>query len=180
MVVGAKTDDDETVKTYFTIMGRNGETYFESTVGGKKVKKQHFGLNIADTLFNIALGKEIFDCEPSKVDIKVWDKEAKEMKDSEANGFPEMIGKKVGICVQMVREINGADSREFPEITHFFNSETGLFHTEEEGKKKTKLDIWLASSKDFRVVEKQQQNTNSFGKKKEASEEAPKKSGWGR
>lgn len=181
LVVGVKTDDDETARTYFTIMGRDGNTYFESTVGGKKVKKQHFGLNIADTLFKIALGKEIFACEPSEVDIKVWNKEEKELEDAKADGFPDVIGKKVGVCVQMVREKNGADSKEYPEITHFFDAESGLFSGEESGKKKTKLDIWLASAKEFKVIEKQQQNTNSFGKKKsEQSEDAPRKTGWGK
>jgi hypothetical protein len=183
LVIGAKTEDDETVRSYFTIMGKDGETYFESTVKGKKVKKQHFGLNIANTLFKLALEKEIFDCEPSEVEFKQWNKEEKEMEDATGDGFPELIGAKVGICVQIVKEISGADSKQYPEIKHFFDLESGLFADEDPEAKKSKLDIWLAGRKEFYVIEKEAQNKSSFGKKKSSDdgEEAPKKkSKWGK
>lgn len=180
LVVGIKTEDGDTNKTFFTIMGKNGETFFESTYKGKTVKKQHFGLSIADTAFKIALGKEIFEVEPVEVEYQVWDKEDKEMVTKKGDGFPDMIGKKIGVCVQMTREISGSESKEFGTIEHFFDADTGLFSEEEAGAAKTKLDKWLASSKDFKIVEKEAQNKSSFGAKKEATGDAPKKSGWGR
>lgn len=91
LVVGVKTEEDETAKTFFTVMGRDGNTYYESTIKGKKVKKQHFGLSTVNTLFKIALDKEVFDCEPEEVTYKAWDKEDKTMKDTQGNGFPEII-----------------------------------------------------------------------------------------
>jgi len=182
LVVGIKTEDGETAKTYFTIMGRDGNTYFESTYKGKTVKKQHFGLSIANTLFEIALGKEIFDCEPEDVEFERWDKEEKEMVKDNGQGFPEMIGKVVGVCVQMHREISGTDSKEFSKIEHFFDDATGLFSGEEAGTTKTKLDKWLGSMKEFKVTEKEAQNKSSFGgAKKEATDgEEPVKSRWGK
>lgn len=183
LVISGKTEDDMTATTYFTVMGRDGETFFESTVKGKKVKKQHFGLNIANTVFMILLeGKEIFDCEPAETEYKVWNKEEKEMEDAKGDGFPELIGQKIGVTYQMKREINGADTKEFGEITHFFDVDTGLFSGEEDSDNR-KLDKWMHSKKEFitKTVEKPK---SSFGKKKnEASDdgaETPKKKRWGR
>ena len=34
LVIGVKTEDGQTNKTFFTIMGKDGKTYFESTVAG--------------------------------------------------------------------------------------------------------------------------------------------------
>jgi len=183
LVISGKTEDELTATTYFTVMGRDGETFFESTVKGKKVKKQHFGLNIVNTLFQIVLdGKEIFECEPAEVEYQVWDKEDKEMVDTKGDGFPELIGKKVGITYQMRREINGKDSKEFGEITHFFDSETGLFCGEEDSDNR-KLDKWLNSKKEF-IVKEVEAPRSSFGKKKtekdEDGVEKPKKRKWGK
>ncbi len=186
LVISVATEDGETAKSYFTIMGKDGETFFISTVKGKKVKKQHFGLNIVNSLFGIALDKEIFDCEPSETTYKKWNKEDKEMEELTGDGFPELVGKGVGVCVQMIRELKGSNSREYPELKHFFDAESGLFNGEEEpeGKNKTKLNKWLASKKDFQIVEKKETNKSSYGgKKKNADDEedAPKKkSKWGR
>ena len=182
VVISIKNDEGNEGKTYFTIMGRDGKTYFESTVGGKPVKKQHFGLNIVNTLFEIVLGKEIFDVEPSEVEYKVYDKEAKEYKTEKGDGFPELIGQKVGVCYQMYREINGTDSKEYGQITHFFDPETGLFANEEPSDK-TKLDKWLKGAKEYIVKEVEAPKRTSFGKKKDEpsadGEPAPKRK-WGR
>ncbi len=136
LVVGIKTDEGETNKTFFTIMGKDGETYFTSTYQGKTVKKQHFGLSIANTLFQLAIGKEIFDVEPQEVEYKQWDAEDKTMKDVTGDGFPELIGKKIGACVQLTKEICGADSKEIGNIEHFFDPETGLMFGEDPDTKK--------------------------------------------
>lgn len=181
LVVGIKTEAGETNKTFFTIMGKDGETYFESTYKGKTIKKQHFGLSIANTLFELVLGKEIFDVEPSNIEYQTWDKEDKEMKTVSGQGFPDIVGHKIGICLQMNKEISGADSKEYGVIEHFFNAETGLFSGEEEEiGKKTKLSKWLGSMKDYKVTEKEPQNKSSFGAKKTVdATETPKKK-WGK
>ena len=182
LVISAKTESDETVKTFFTLVGKDGNTFFTQTYNGKSVKKQHIGLSIANTLFGIALGKEIFDVEPSAVEYSVYDKEAKESKMVKGDGFPDLVGKVVGITAQMNREIDGTKSREYASIDHFFDIETGLFYGEEavEGKP-TKLDKWLSSAKDFKETVKEQAKS-SFGGKKEPSKEGevPAKKGWSR
>jgi len=176
LVIGVKTEDGDTATTYFTIKGRDGNTYFKSTVAGKEVLKQHFGLNIVSSLFKIALNKEIFDCEPSETTCQQWNKETKEMETLEVMGFPELIDKPVGICVQMIRKIDGKNSSEYPEISYFFDKETGLFADEKSGEKRTKLDRWLASAKDFKVVEEKAPKS-SFGKKDTTADKPKRK--WG-
>lgn len=182
LVVGVKNEAGETAKSFFTIMGRDGKTYFESTVAGEKVKKQHFGLSIANTLFEIALGKEIFEVEPEEVEFEIYNKESKEREKMEGQGFPELIGKKVGVCIQMVRTIDGKDSYEKAEIEHFFDSETGLFDGEEDSDNR-KLDRWMKRAKDFKEIVKEEKKT-AFGAKKtdkaeSKTDEAPKKK-WGK
>jgi len=177
LVIAVKTEDGDTAKTFFTIMGRNGETYFESTVAGKTVKKQHFGLSIVNSVFKILLDKEIFDCEPSDTTFQKWDNEAKEMNTEKADGFPELVGKTIGVCVQMIRKIQGKNSSEYPEIVHFFNTETGLF-SEEQDSPKRKLDRWLASAKDFKVIEEEAPKS-SFGKKSNPDDK-PTRRKWGK
>jgi len=179
LVVGIKTDDGETNKTYFTVMGRDGETYFTSTYQGKTIKKQHFGLSIADTLFQLVIGKEIFDVEPEEVEFKSWNKEDKAFEDKKGEGFPELIGKKIGACVQLTKEISGADSKEYGTIEHFFDLKSGLMFGEDPEAKKTKLSKWLGSMKDYKIVEKEAQNKTSFGSKDKGSD-APSKSKWGK
>lgn len=178
LAISIKTQDGEDAKTFFTVFGRDGNTYFTSTTGGKTVKKQHFGLSIVNSLFKIALGKEIFDCEPTQTTYQKWNNDDKTMETVEADGFPELVGAKVGVCVQMIRKIKGKDSSEYPEIAHFFNLETGLF-ADEEPSDKRKLDRWLASAKDFKVIEEQAPKS-AFGKKEEATTEAPVKKKWGK
>ena len=177
LAIECKTSDGNTAKTFFTLTGKDGNTYFKSTVGGKDVKKQHFGLSIANTLFKLLLDKEIFDCEPSSTTYKKWNKETKELETLEADGFPELIGQDIGVCIQMIRKISGKDSSEYPEIAHFFDVKTGLFAEEEESDKR-KIDRWLASAKDFKVIEEEAPKS-SFGKKAEKTEEAPAKRKWG-
>ena len=182
LVIGVKTEDGETNTTYFTIQGRTGETWYEGTVAGKTVKKQLFGLNIVDTLFNISLEKSIFDCEPETLTYDAWDNDAKEMVATEGLGFADLIGKKVGICLQMKREINGTDTKEFGNIAHFFDLETGLFHTEVDSDNR-KLDRWLKNKKEY-IVKEIEKPTSSFGKKKTEKNddgvEVPKSKKWGR
>jgi hypothetical protein len=180
VVVGVETEDGETNKTFFTILGKDGETYFTSTYKGKVVKKQHFGLSIINTLFQLTLNKEIFDVEPEPVTYTQWDKEEKEMAEYEGEGFPSIVGKKVGICLQMVKEIAGTDSKEYGKIEHFFDLETGLFAGEDKDTKKTKLNKWLGSLKEYKVIEKEAQNKSAFGNKKETETEDKPKSRWGR
>lgn len=182
VVISIKNDEGNEGKTYFTIMGRDGKTYFESTVAGKQVKKQMFGLSIVNTLFEIVLGKEIFDVEPSETTYKVYDKEAKEYNEVKGDGFPELIGKRVGVCYQMYREINGTDSKEYGQITHFFDPETGLFANEEPSDK-TKLDKWLRTAKEYIVKEVEAPKRTSFGKKKDEQSvdgETATRRRWGR
>jgi hypothetical protein len=178
LCIAGKTEDDETVKTFFTILGRDGETYYKTNINGKEIKKQHIGLSLVNSLFKIVLGKEIFDVEPDDVIYKQYNKETKESENVKGDGFPDLIGKNVGMCVQMVREINGANSREYPEIAHFFDTDSGLFAEEEESAK-TKLSKWLASAKDYKEVVKEEVKKSSFGKKEvEASEKPVSK--WGK
>jgi len=180
LVVDVKNEDGETNRTFFTIQGKDGNTYFESTVAGKTVKKQHFGLSIANTLFQIVEGKEIFDCEPAPLTYELYNKEEKKKEVVEGDGFPNLIGKKVGVCIQMTREIAGTDTKEYGSIEHFFDIESGLFANEERGEGKTKLDKWLGGLKDYKIVTKEAQNKSAFGAKKEESAAAPQKKGWGR
>ena len=109
------------------------------------------------------------------------------MEDAEGDGFPELIGKKIGICHQMNREINGTDTKEWGEIAHFFDPETGLFHGEVETGI-TKLDKWMikAEKKPYIVKEAEAEKPKSrFGQKKaeegeaKEGEEKPKKK-WGK
>ena len=72
------------------------------------VKKQHFGLTIVNTAFKIALGKEIFDIEPTKeIEYEAYNKDEEKMVTLKGDGFPDLIGKKIGVCVQIIREIQG-------------------------------------------------------------------------
>ncbi len=187
VVIAVKNDEGLTTRTKFTIIGKDGETFFMSTYKGKKTKKQHFGLSIVNTLFMLALDKEIFDIEPSETKFTMWNKDDKEMEDHKGDGFPDLVGKKIGICHQMIREIDGTETKEFGEIAHFFDLATGLFAGEEEGDN-TKLDKWIkkAEKKPFIIKEASDEKPKSrFGKKKaeegEAKEggEKPKKR-WGK
>lgn len=180
LVISVETEDKEVAKTYFTIMGRDGNTFYESTYKGKTVKKQHFGLSTVNSLFKIALDKEIFDVEPSDTKYSQWNKEDKEMEEQSGDGFPDLIGKKVGVCVQMVRKIQGKDSSEYPEIAHFFSVESGLFADEEDSNRR-KLDRWLNSAKEYKIIEDEVKKSSSFGKKAETKdgEPAPRKK-WGK
>ncbi len=178
LVIGIKNENEETNRTYFTIVGKDGETFFKTTVKGKEVKRQHFGLSIVNTLFGIVLDKEIFDIEPTDIKYERWDKETKALVEEKGDGFPDLIGKKVGACVQMNREIDGNNSKEFANIAHFFDLKTGLFFEEEDSDRR-KLDRWIAGAKDF-IIKEVEQKQSSFGKKKEtANGEAPK-SRWGK
>ncbi len=181
LVIGIENEDKLTNRTFFTVLGRDGQTFFTSTRGGKTEKRQHFGLSSVNTLFGIALGKEIFDCEPEEVEYDKWDNDKKEMVKEKGEGFPELIGKTVGITYQMYREIKGQDSKEYGQITHFFNTETGLFYNEEDSDTR-KLDKWLKNPKAFIIKEVEEiQRKSSFGKKKEVAEGGEKpKSRWGR
>lgn len=184
LVIGVKTDAGENARSFFTVLGRDGESYFTKTINGKTIKMQHIGLSIVNTLFGIALGKEIFDCEPSDVTYEQYNKDTKSRDEVTGDGFPDLIGKRIGTCIQMNREINGADSKEYSSIEHFFDIETGLFYKEEESEN-TKLNKWLKSAKDFKVKEAREVPKSSFGGKskapdKEASADAPVKKGWGR
>ena len=189
IVISSKdVESGEVNTTYFTVLGKDGNPYYVAKVGNKEVKKYLFGLNIVNTLFGIALGKEVFDVEPSSMKIEKWNNDAKAMEEVTVDGFPDLIGKKIGACVQMHREINGQDSKEYANIAHFFDPETGLFYNEEDSDKR-KLDKWLNGKKEFitKVVEDQPKRQSSFGKKKDSdgtsggSEDgAPKASRWGR
>ncbi len=179
LVVEAKTDDGDNVSTYFTIMGKDGKTYYK----GRNGLMQHFGLSTSNTLFGIILDKEIFDIDPEAIKYSGWDAEAKERVEMDGEGFPGLVGKRVGVTVQMTREIAGADTKEFGTIEHFFNLETGLFHNEaepEEGKK-TKLDKWIGRAKEYKIVESKPAAKSSFGKPKAdaGGEDAPKRR-WGK
>ena len=141
-------------------------------------------MTIVNSLFQLVLDKEIFDIEPKEVEYKIYNKETEELEDVKGDGFPDLIGKSVGACIQIERIIEGADSKESPRIEHFFNVETGLFNKEEpkEGAK-TKLDKWLDKKKEFKEIIKEVKERTNFGGKKEtteASSEEPKKSKWGR
>ena len=178
LVVEAKTDDGDNISTYFTIMGKDGKTYYKYNNN----LKQHFGLSTVNTLFGIVLDKEIFDVEPSDIKYSGWDADAKARVEMDGEGFPDLIGKRVGITVQMTREIAGADTKEFGTIEHFFNLETGLFHTEVEPEagKKTKLDKWIGRAKEYKIVEAKPAAKSSFAKPKaETGAEAPKRR-WGK
>lgn len=184
LVISAKTDDDETIRTYFTLIGRDGKTYFTQKYNGKEVKKQHIGLGIANTLFGIALQKEIFDVEPTEVEYSAYDQDAKASVIVKGEGFPDLIGKRVGITAQMNREIDGTNSREFASIEHFFDVETGLFCGEEvkEGKS-SKLDKWLSSAKEFKETVKEPVKSAYGAAKKEdtaTTTDQPAKRGWGK
>ena len=182
LVIDVKNEDGDSAREYFTIFGRDGEPYFIDK--RNNVKKQHIGLTIVNTAFKIALGKEIFDIEPSEIEYEVYNQENKEKETLKGDGFPELIGKKIGVCVQMVREIQGSDSKETPTIEHFFDHETGLFDGEDGTAKVNKLNKWLDKMKEFKEVIKEEPKKANWGGKKEdskaAEKEEPKKSKWGR
>ena len=164
-------------KSVSLVLGRDGNPFYIN----KKTqeKKYHFGLLSANTLFQLALNKSLFDVEPDEVEYKQWDNEKKEMIDIKGDGFSGLIGKDIGITVQMHRKIDGQNSSEWGEIEHFFDLETNLFSDEVAGSKKSKLEKWLSAKKDFKV-EVVEAQASSFGKKKETAEgEAPKPSRWG-
>lgn len=182
LVIDVANENGETAREYFTILGKDGNTYFIDK--RSNVKKQHIGLTIVNSLFQLVLDKEIFDIEPKEVEYKIYNKETEELEDVKGDGFPDLIGKSVGACIQIERIIEGADSKESPRIEHFFNVETGLFNKEEpkEGAK-TKLDKWLDKKKEFKEIIKEVKERTNFGGKKETTEasgEEPKKSKWGR
>lgn len=182
LVIDVANENGETAREYFTILGKDGNTYFIDK--RSNVKKQHIGLTIVNSLFQLVLDKEIFDIEPKEVEYKIYNKETEELEDVKGDGFPDLIGKSVGACIQIERIIEGADSKESPRIEHFFNVETGLFNKEEpkEGAK-TKLDKWLDKKKEFKEIIKEVKERTNFGGKKEtaeASSEESKKSKWGR
>lgn len=184
LVIDVKTDDGETAREFLTIQGKDGNTFFIDK--RTKVKKQHIGLTIANSLFQLVLDKEIFDAEPEEIKYEAWNKDDEEMEELDGHGFPELIGKKIGVCVQIERVIEGADSKETPRIEHFFNHETGLFNKEvlEDGKK-TKLDKWLDKKKEFKeiikeVVEKKSAFAAKTTTEKTEIAEEPKKNKWGR
>lgn len=182
LVIDVANENGETAREYFTILGKDGNTYFIDK--RSNVKKQHIGLTIANSLFQLVLNKEIFDIEPKEVEYKIYNKETEELEDVKGDGFPDLIGKSVGACIQIERIIEGADSKESPRIEHFFNIETGLFNKEEpKDGAKTKLDKWLDKKKEFKEIIKEVKERTNFGGKKEATEsssEEPKKSKWGR
>jgi len=170
VVVNAKTDDNETVKSYFTVQGKDGLGFYE-----KKGKKyEHFGIASIRSLIRVALDKDLYDVEPTEGTYKQWDNEKKEMVEVKGRVFAELIGIKVGGTVQMTKTIAGADSKLTSDITHFFDLKTGLFANEEHSEgKRSKLDKWLNTKKEFKIVEEQQRGS-SFGKKKEEGGEKPK------
>lgn len=182
LVIDLVNENGETAREYFTILGKDGNTYFIDK--RSNVKKQHIGLTIANSLFQLVLDKEIFDIEPKEVEYKIYNKETEELEDVKGDGFPDLIGKSVGACIQIERIIEGADSKESPRIEHFFNIETGLFNKEEpKDGAKTKLDKWLDKKKEFKEIIKEVKERTNFGGKKETIEtgsEEPKKSKWGR
>ena len=185
LVIDVKNEDGETAREFFTIMGKDGNTYFVDK--RSNVKKQHIGLTIVNSLFQITLDKEIFDVEPKEVTYQAYNKDLEAFEELESDGFPDLIGKKVGVCIQIERTIEGADSKESPRIEHFFNHETGLFNKEElKDGTKTKLDKWLDKKKEFKeIIKEVTENRSAFGGNKQAKEETstneePKKNKWGR
>lgn len=183
LIIDVKNEDGETAREFLTIQGKDGLTYF--TDKKTNVKKQHIGLTIANSLFQLVLDKEIFEVEPSEIEYQAYNKDIEAFEDLKGDGFPDLIGKKVGVCIQIERVIEGADSKESPRIEHFFNVETGLFNKEVlDENKKTKLDKWLDKKKEFKeVIKEVTESRSSFGgaKKEESkSEEEPKKNKWGR
>lgn len=181
LVIEVKNDVGETAREFFTVNGRDGKTYFLDKRNG--AKKQHIGLTIVNSLFQLVLDKEIFEVEPVEIEYKVYNKDTEEFETTTADGFPELIGKKVGVCVQIERTVEGENSREQPRIEHFFNVETGLFNKEEAVQgAKTKLDKWLDRKKDFKEIIKEVKKS-SFGKVAETKTDevaTVTKSKWGR
>ena len=173
IVISAETTDGELVKTYYTIQGKNGKGYYERD--GKRF--QHIGTGIVKTVFKILLDKEIYDVEPVDGTYKGWDNDTKKQIDVNGRVFADVIGKEIGICVQMIRKIAGTDTKEYGEIAHFFDIETGLFAGEVDSGKKRKIDKWLDGRKEYKIIE-EKQVSSSFGKKAEASADTGR-SKWG-
>lgn len=184
LIIDVKNEDGETAREFFTIMGKDGNTYFIDK--RTNVKKQHIGLTIVNSLFQLVLDKEIFEVEPTEIEYQAYNKDLEEFETLTADGFPDLIGKTVGVCIQIERTIEGAESKEQPRIEHFFNPETGLFNKEEpkEGAK-TKLDKWLDKKKEFKEIVKEVKKSAFAAKKEDKKEststiEEPKKNKWGR
>ena len=59
LVIDVSTENGETAREFFTILGKDGKSYFVDK--RSNVKKQHIGLTIANSLFQLVLDKEIFD-----------------------------------------------------------------------------------------------------------------------
>jgi len=180
LVVSVKDIETEaTNTTYFTLTNRSGETFYIRNINGVDKKYEMFGLSLANAMFNILLGKDIFDFEPQDMTTELWDKDAKAMKETTVSGFHDLVGKNIGVTIQMRRELDGQNSKEFGTIDHFFDPKSGLFHNEEDSNNR-KLDRWLNKKKEFIIKEVAQQQKSSFGKKKETTDGAEKPRKWGR
>ena len=181
LVIGIETEDGKKGIAYKTILGRDGQTFFVMNKNGNSEKREHFGLSISNTMFEIVLGKSIFDVEPVSMDVEKWNFDKKEMETVKVDGFPELIGKEIGVCWRITREIDGVNSKERGDIEHFFDKDSGLFYDEEDSTSR-KIDRWqnMVSKKPIIIKEVAQQTKSSFGQKKETADgETPVKK-WGR
>lgn len=171
--------EDKTIMEFFTIMGKDGKAFYTRNYGRGAKNFQHIGLRIVNSAFKILLDKTIFDIEPQPMTYEKWDNELKERVSEKGDGFPDLIGKKIGICVQMIREIKGQKSKELSDLVHFFDYGTGLFADEVNSDHK-KIDKWLRLKKDFIVkeVEEYEAPQSSFGQADDESGEK-KPSPWG-
>jgi len=175
LFVEITTNDGEIASDFFTIMGKDGETFYINK--HDQSKRQHIGLNTANTLFLLALGKEIFDIEPSDIKYMGYDKEAEERVEMKGKGFPEIIGKEIGAAIQVTKEGEGADTKFGTEIQHFFNPLTGRYWNESDNGSVLKIDKWIKKAPEYKIIESFVPK-RSFGGAKDADK--PEKKGWGR
>ena len=179
LFIEVTTTDDEVATEFLTITGKDGNTFYINKKDGSK--RQHIGLGTANTLFLLTLGKEIFDIEPTNIEYEAYDKENEEMKTVSGQGFPEMIGKEIGIAVQVTKEGEGADIKFGTEIQHFFNPVTGTYWNEsDKGAGYTrKIDKWIKKAPEYKVIEAYAPK-RSFGGDKKSDTNAGESKGWGR
>ena len=129
------------------------KNYYKDKNGNKRYLP---GFNMANSLCQLVINKEISKCEVKKTKISLWNNNTKSLEETEVDALPELLSKKIGIGAIKCRsnkvkynqdtgkydEIN--EERFTNEIDKFFHPKTGQTITEMKGKSKAVFkDKWV-------------------------------------